>query len=173
MQQQNQPSSQTFHRQRKDSSTPQPAGNQHLYAKETRQPPPSHRTSAGKRPGCWPPWNCQELHRSPTTPLSHISQTINFPSAIPCTTPHYTHKAPAFLTHLWEHLRTEHQPSVSKPVTSCRPCAHSEPLPVPPRTGTIPWNQHLLSLIPELPQQQAQQVKLTWLHHTLLCSISW
>lgn len=36
MQQQNQPSSQTLHRQRKDSSTPQPAGNQHLYAKETR-----------------------------------------------------------------------------------------------------------------------------------------
>lgn len=45
------------------------------------------RTSAGKRPGCWPPWSCQRLNCSPTTPLSHISQTLHFPSAVPSFTP--------------------------------------------------------------------------------------
>lgn len=67
------------------------------------------RTSAGKRPGCWPPWSCQGLNCFPTTPLSRISQTLHFPSAVPSFTLDYTHKAPAFLTHLWEHLGTEHR----------------------------------------------------------------
>lgn len=79
------------------------------------------RTSAGKRPGCWPPWSCQRPNCSPTTPLSHISQTLHFPSAVPSFTPYYTHKAPAFLTHLrstWDQ-RTEQQHSVSKPMAKC------------------------------------------------------
>lgn len=75
------------------------------------------RTSAGKRPGCWPLWCCQELDCSPTTPLSHISQTPNFPSAVPRTTPDYTHKAPVFLTHLWEHLGTEDRTRVPREQT--------------------------------------------------------
>lgn len=142
MQQQNQPSSQTLHRQRKDSSTPQvlsgeqPAGNQHPMPKKPESTSsithPNYqgliagsRTSARKRLGCWPQWNFQGLHCSPTTPLSHISQTTNFPSAVPCTI-HYTHKAPAFLTHLWEHLGTEDRITLSEQLMancSCRPCA--------------------------------------------------
>lgn len=134
------------------------------------------RTSAGKRPGCWAPRSCQGLDCPPTTPLSHSSQTLHLSNASHqwFLAPHliirtkHLHFSPTF-GNIWEQ-RTEQQHSVSKPMAncSCRPCRS-----VPPCTGTIPWNQHFLSLIPQLPLQQAWKVKLTWLHHTLLCSISW
>lgn len=117
----------------KGRTAPQPKCSQESSQQETNTPMPKKpesassithpnyqgltagsRTSAGKRLGCWHPWNFQGLHCSPTTPLSHISQTTNFPSAVPCTTPHYTHKAPAFLTHLWEHLGTEDRITLSE-----------------------------------------------------------
>lgn len=99
------------------------------------------RTSAGTRPGCWPPWSCQGLDCSPTAPLSHISQTLHFPSVVPCPTPDYTQRAPAFLTHLWEHLGTEDRTTLRE-----QTCGQLQlqTLPVPPWTGTIPWNQHFL-----------------------------
>lgn len=123
------------------------------------------RTSAGKRAGCCPPWSCQGLDRSPTTPLSHISQTLHFPSAAPFFTPYFTHKAPALLTHLWEHRGSEDRTAALSEQTRGQLLLLSLQVRVSPASPslyrTIPWNQHLLSLIPELPQQQAWHVELT------------
>lgn len=124
------------------------------------------RTSAGKRPGSWPPWSCQGLNCFPTTPLSNISQTLHFPSAVPSFTPDYTHKAPAFLTHLWEHLGTEDRTRALSKQTHGQLQLQTLQVRVRPCQSLLvqeqsPWNQHFLSLIPELPQQQAWQVKLT------------
>lgn len=124
------------------------------------------RTSAGKRPGCWPPWSCQGLNCFPTTPLSRISQTPHFPSAVPSFTLDYTHKAPCISHPPLGAPGNRAQNSSTQqanpwPTAATDPAGQSEALPVPPCTGTIPWNQHFLSFIPELPKQQAWQVKLT------------
>lgn len=101
-------------------SEEQPAQNQHPYTKEARINLLHHTSQLPRTYGrvknlswekAWQlaPRSCQGLNCFPTTPLSHISQTLNFPSAVPSFTPDYTHKAPPFLTHLWEHLGTENR----------------------------------------------------------------
>lgn len=144
-----------------------------LYQRSQNQPPPSHfpttpRTYGRVKNLSWEKaWQLaplellsQGLNCFPTTPLSNVSQTLHFPSAVPSFTPDYTHKAPAFLTHLWEHLGTEDRTRALSKQTHdqlqlqtlqvrVRPC---QSLPVQEQS---PWNQHFLSLIPELPQQQA------------------
>lgn len=100
----------------------QPAGNQHPYAKETRISLLRH-TSKLPRTYCRVKnlsWEKAWLLGSPELSGTRLSPHNSFepqqpnapfikrlPSVVPCTTPDYTHKAPAFLTHLWEHLGTE------------------------------------------------------------------